>query len=146
MRANLGFEPMYTPTGTVHSAPSNSAAFTRRKCDGGAAQQVEVVFARKFREFAHYVIQRYGEAGKHEHADKISEPLARRLLFRRGKCSGGAARAGGERKREPIDERTQQQTIQANDESGAAKQAKQRGVRRTAAFHLLKFEFIGPTR
>ena len=68
------------------------------------------------------VVQRDGKSRERDYSYKISQPFARFLLFWRGESGGGTACADGKRKGHPVDDGTQEQTVQTDHDGRAADQ------------------------
>ena len=124
--------------------PEEQRSVDAKKSERGAAQQIDVVFGVQLHQLERGVVQRQCQSRESQGSEKIAQPLARLLLFRRGEGGRGAARAHSQRKRNPVDDGAQQQAPQTNDDGSAAEEGQQRSLRRTGTFHLLKFEFISP--
>src|SRR6266436_6378775 len=84
------------------------------------------------------------QANNNPCAENVSNPAAEMVLSWSGKrfrCTASTASKG---EREPVEDGSKDQAIQAKDQGSAADEIEQSELRGAGAFDLLKFEFVRP--
>src|SRR5229473_1659530 len=84
------------------------------------------------------------QANNNPCAENVSNPAAEMVLSWSGKRFRCTASTAGKGEREPVEDGSKDQAIQAKDQGSAADEIEQSELRGAGAFDLLKFEFVRP--